>query len=312
MRILVTGGAGYLGSVLTPALLNEGHHVTVLDNFSHGVNSLAACCQELSLFSVVNGDCRDMRLVKPLLSKADIIIPLAGVVGAPACNRDAAAARSINVGAVLEIVNEASKDQWILFPNTNSGYGTTAPGTECDENTPLKPISLYAETKAQAEAYVMAPRDNSISFRLATVFGVSPRMRFDLMVNDFVLRAYRDKAIVLFDGNVRRNFIHVQDVARVFLHAIGNFGSMRGKVYNAGNSHLNMTKFGLFCAVAEHVKGFNCFDDPVGEDPDKRDYLVSNTRLEATGFRCHYDIDFGIRELLKSCAMIGRGAYGNV
>src|SRR5271169_3586165 len=218
MKILITGGAGYLGSVLTPTLLAQGHDVTVLDNFYFNQNSLLDCCQH-EKFSVVRGDCREESIVKPLVAKADLIIPLAALVGVPICNTDQIATKSTNLEAVEMVCRLAGKQQWVIMPVTNSGYGIGEKGKFCTEETPLKPISTYGITKVRAEEAVLR-RKNSISFRLATVFGLSPRMRIDLLVNDFVHRAVTDRAVVVFQGHFKRNFIHVRDVVRVFRHGL--------------------------------------------------------------------------------------------
>jgi len=310
MNILITGGAGYLGSIMTPHLLGLGHEVTVLDNFMFRQNSLADCCQYES-FNIVRGDCRDAEVVKPLLKDADIIIPLAALVGAPLCNDDKSAAESVNRGAVKLICDEASADQRIIMPITNSGYGVGEAGKFCTEETPLRPITLYGRTKVAAEEAVLA-RDNSISFRLATVFGMAPRMRLDLLVNDFVYRAVNDRALLIFEGHFKRNYIHVRDIARVFEHAIDNFDSMKGQPYNAGLEEANLSKLELCAKIQEHLPKFVYVEAEVGEDPDKRDYIVSNQRLLSTGFKTEWDLDRGIRELIKGYTIIRNTIYSNV
>ena len=310
MKILITGGAGYLGSIMTPHLLGLGHEVTVLDNFMFRQNSLADCCQYES-FNIVRGDCRDAEVVKPLLKDADIIIPLAALVGAPLCNDDKSAAESVNHGAVKLICDEASADQRIIMPITNSGYGVGEAGKFCTEETPLRPITLYGRTKVAAEESVLA-RDNSISFRLATVFGMAPRMRLDLLVNDFVYRAVNDRALLIFEGHFKRNYIHVRDIARVFEHAIDNFDAMKGQPYNAGLEEANLSKLELCAKIQEHLPKFVYVEAEVGEDPDKRDYIVSNHRLLGTGFKTEWDLDRGIRELIKGYTIIRNTIYSNV
>lgn len=310
MRILITGGAGYLGSVLTPSLLRQGHAVTVLDSFFFRQNSLVDCCC-YDAFDVVRGDCRDEAALKPLMAKADVVIPLAAMVGAPLCSRDTTAARTINLDAVRLICRLATDQQSILFPTTNSGYGFGEKDAPCTEESPLRPLSLYAVTKTEAEEAVLQ-RANSLTFRLATVFGMSPRMRLDLLVNDFVYRAVTDRAVVIFEGHFRRNFIHVRDVARVFLHGMENFAAMRGKPYNAGLDDANLSKIELCREIRNLVPGFTCIEAPVGEDPDKRDYIVSNARLAATGFRTEWPLSRGIRELIKGYAILRRGEFANV
>ncbi|MAY06075.1 MAG: hypothetical protein CMO72_02715 [Verrucomicrobiales bacterium] len=310
MNILITGGAGYLGSVMTPHLLSKGHHVTVLDNFMFRQNSLADCCH-YERFQVVRGDCRDRDTVKPLLKKADIIIPLAALVGAPLCNDDKEAAESVNHGAVKTLCELSSPDQRIIMPITNSGYGVGEEGKFCTEETPLRPITLYGKTKVAAEEAVLS-RDNSVSFRLATVFGMAPRMRLDLLVNDFVYRAVNDRALLIFEGHFKRNYIHVRDIARVFEHAINNFESMKGQPYNAGLEEANLSKLELCTKIQTHLPKFVFVEAEVGEDPDKRDYIVSNQRLLNTGFETEWDLDRGIQELIKGYTIIRNTIYSNV
>jgi len=310
MRILITGGAGYLGSVMTPALLGRGHEVTVVDNFMFRQSSLADCCQYES-FQIVRGDCRDETLMKKLVASADAIIPLAALVGAPLCDRDPIAARTTNLEAVELLCRIASKEQRILMPVTNSGYGVGEKGKHCTEETPLRPISLYGITKVQAEAKILQ-RENSISFRLATVFGVSPRMRVDLLVNDFVYRAVNDRAVVIFEGHFKRNFIHIQDVIRVFVHGLDHFEAMRGKPYNVGLDDANLSKLELCAVIKEHLPKFVFLEAPIGEDPDKRDYIVSNARIAAAGFKPDWDLDRGIRELIKGFTVLKNTLYSNV
>ncbi|HWP02724.1 MAG TPA: NAD(P)-dependent oxidoreductase [Gemmatimonadaceae bacterium] len=310
MRILITGGAGYIGSVLTPYLLQEGYQVTVLDNFMFRQSSLADCCAYES-FEVVRGDCRDESLVRKLITTTDVIIPLAALVGAPMCERDVVGAETTNLAAVKMLCRVASKDQWILFPTTNSGYGIGEKDKFCTEETPLRPISLYGRTKVEAEQEVLQ-RENSVSFRLATVFGMSPRMRLDLLVNDFVYRAVHDRAVVVFEGHYRRNFVHVRDVARVFAFGLKRFAAMKGKPYNVGLDDANLTKLELCAAIKKIIPGFVYVEAPVGEDPDKRDYVVSNARLASTGFRMEWSLERGIRELVKGYTMLRAAAHANV
>lgn len=310
MKILVTGGAGYLGSVLVPMLLKAQHVVTVLDNFAHGVPSLVSCVDRRYDLDLIKTDCRDARLVAPLVRTADVIIPLAAIVGAPACDRDHTAARSINLEAVRLIAGlAADSGQLLIYPNTNSGYGTTPEGQETTEESPMSPLSLYGVTKMRAEDAVMQ-HGNSIALRLATVFGASPRMRLDLMVNNFTFRAVTEKSLVLFSPHARRNFIHVADVARVFMHCLDRFTEMRGRVYNAGDTRANVTKLGLCEAIKSRVPDLVWFEGE-GSDPDKRDYLVSNARLEATGWRPVYTLDDGIAEVVKMSPMLQQARFGN-
>ena len=309
-RVLVTGGAGYIGSILVPELLKEGHKVTVLDNFMYNQNSLLECCSNEN-FEIARGDVRDESIVKPLLKNVDYIIPLAALVGAPLCNRDKVGAVTINRDAVALIAKLASKEQRILIPITNSGYGIGQKGVYCTEETPINPITLYGKVKMEAEEIVLG-RGNSISFRLATVFGMSPRMRIDLLVNDFVYRAVKDRFVVIFEGHFKRNYIHVRDVARAFIHAMNNFDKMKNEPYNVGLSDANISKLELCAKIKEQIPDFVYLESPIGEDPDKRDYIVSNEKIEKTGFKPAYSIEMGIKELIKGYKIITNGKYGNV
>jgi len=308
--ILVTGGAGYLGSTLVPALLRAGHRVTVLDSFLFRQTSLNHVCHDPN-FQVVKGDIRVESVVAPLLKKADVVIPLAALVGAPMCSADPVGARTVNRDAILLMLKLMSRQQRILMPTTNSAYGTGDDDNFCTEESPLRPISIYAREKVEIEGELMQ-RENAISFRLATVFGMSPRMRIDLLVNDFTHRAVHDRFVVLFEGNFKRNYIHVRDVARVFLHGIERFESMRGEVYNVGLSEANVSKRELCERIRKHIPDFVFMDAPVGKDPDQRNYVVSNAKLEATGFKPETTLDAGIGELVKGFAMIKNTLHGNV
>jgi nucleoside-diphosphate-sugar epimerase len=310
MKILITGGAGYIGSVLTPTLLAKGYDVTVLDNFMFRQSSLADCCQYEG-FEVVRGDCRDESLIKSLLPKHDVIIPLAALVGAPLCSRDEIGTRTINQDAVARICALASPQQRILMPVTNSGYGIGEAGKFCTEESPLRPISLYGVTKVEAEKAVL-DRENSITFRLATVFGMSPRMRIDLLVNDFVYRAVQDRAVVIFEGHFKRNYIHIRDVVNVFLHGLANFETMKGKPYNVGLEDANLSKLELCAEIQKLLPKFVYLEAPIGEDPDKRNYIVSNARILSTGFEPQWSLDRGIRELIKGYTIIRNSVFSNV
>lgn len=309
-KILVTGGAGYLGSTLVPELLAAGYAVTVVDTFMYGENSLAAVCRNPN-FNVVKGDARNMDVIKPLLKDVDYIIPLAALVGAPLCARDPIGATTTNRDAITSMIKITSKDQRILFPTTNSGYGTTEKGTFCTEETPQRPISLYGRDKVEAEKAIH-DRGNSICFRLATVFGMSPRMRLDLLVNDFTYRAVNDRFIVLFEGHFKRNYIHVFDVARAFLHGITNFEKLKNNAYNVGLSDANLSKLELCEAIKKQVPDFVFMEAKVGEDPDKRDYIVSNEKIERTGYKPEVSLDNGIKELIKGFRMIKNSRYCNI
>jgi nucleoside-diphosphate-sugar epimerase len=308
--ILVTGGAGYLGSVMVPALLAEGHRVTVLDNFMFGQAPLNHLCADAN-FDVHRGDARDETVLKPLLKDADIIIPLAALVGAPLCNGDQVGAVSTNRDSILTLLKLTGKQQRFLIPITNSGYGIGEKDKFCTEDTPMRPISLYGRTKVEAEQATLE-RGNAISFRLATVFGMSPRMRIDLLVNDFVYRAVTDRAVVLFEAHFKRNYIHIRDVARAFIHGIAGFESMKDQAYNVGLSDANLSKLELCCRIKQYLPGFVFLEAPIGEDPDKRDYIVSNDKIERAGYRPAFSLDDGIRELIKGYRMLRNSTYGNV
>ena len=309
MKALITGGAGYVGSILTKHLLDNGLHVTVLDNFLHKQNSLMDCCADKN-FEVIRGDCRDERILADAVKGKDVIIPLAALVGAPLCDGDMIAAEATNHQAVRSLCKLASASQMILYPVTNSGYGIGEKGKFCTEDSPLKPISLYGRTKVEAEKAVLE-RGNCVTFRLATAFGVSPRMRMDLLVNDFVYRAVTDRAVVVFEGHFKRNYIHVRDIARVFHHAIKNFDLMKGKPYNVGLEDANLSKLELCAEIKKVVPQFVFLEAPIGEDPDKRDYIVSNARILATGFKPEWNLERGIRELVKCYTILRANPYAN-
>ena len=309
-NILVTGGAGYLGSMIIPELLSLGHKVTVLDNFMFKQNPLAHVCANPE-FDVIRGDARDESLIKGAIKDVDVVIPLAALVGAPLCNNDLLGTTSINRDAVIMLTKLLSKDQRILMPITNSGYGIGEKGKFCTEESPLNPISLYGTTKVEAEAAVLE-RGNAISFRLATGFGMAPRFRLDLLVNDFVYRAVHDRAVVLFEADFKRNYIHIRDVARAFIHGLDNFETMKNEAYNVGLSDANLSKRELCEKIHEHIPSFVFMEAPIGEDPDKRDYIVSNEKIEATGYMPQHSLDMGIRELIKGYRMIRNAQYGNV
>ncbi len=309
-RILVTGGAGYIGSVLVPMLLQEGYAVHVLDSFLFSQTSLADCCIDPN-FQVTRGDCRDRETVSRLMRQADVIIPLAAIVGAPACKNDATAAISINREAIKLILSLRSLQQRIILPNTNSGYGIGEKQSFCTEESPLRPISLYGKTKVEAELAAL-DAGNAVTFRLATVFGMSPRMRIDLLVNDFVYRAVHDRAVVVFEGHAKRNYIHIRDVARAFLHALDRFDAMKDQAYNVGLSDANLSKLELCAQIRKQIPGFVCLESPIGEDPDKRDYIVSNAKIEATGFLPRYSLGDGIQELIKGYRILNNNRFGNV
>ena len=291
-------------------MLARGYHVTALDKFTRNDTVLAASCADPN-FEPVRGDARDKELVHKLMAKADVIVPLAALVGAPLCKQDPIAATTTNLDAVRLIVEAASPNQILLYPTTNSGYGIGQKDQFCTEETPLNPISLYGTTKVDAERAVL-DSGRGATLRLATVFGMAPRMRVDLLVNDFTYRAVTDRAVVLFEGHFKRNYIHVRDVTKAFLHALDNFGSMRGQAYNVGLSDANLSKVELCERIEAQVPGFVFLSAPIGEDPDKRDYIVSNEKLEATGWRPDHSLDAGISELIRGYRMIRNTAFSNV
>jgi nucleoside-diphosphate-sugar epimerase len=309
-NILVTGGAGYLGSIMVPALLAQGHKVTVLDNFMFKQNPLAHCAADPN-FDVVKGDARDENILKPLLAKADVVVPLAALVGAPLCKMDPIGATTTNLDGQLMLFRNLAKEQRVLMPITNSGYGVGESGKFCTEETPLRPISLYGVHKVEVEKAAL-DRGNTISFRLATVFGMAPRMRLDLLVNDFTYRAVNDRFVVLFESHFKRNYIHVRDVTRAFIHALDNFDSMKDQPYNVGLSDANLSKFELCQVIQKQIPDFVFLEAPVGEDPDKRDYIVSNEKIEKTGWKPAHSLDMGIAELIKGYRMIKNTIYTNV
>ena len=308
-KVLVTGGAGYIGSILVPDLLADGHEVTVLDNFMYKQNSLASSCIHPNLKLVI-GDIRDKALVKNLVGVNEVIIPLAAIVGAPACNRDATAAESINLEAALNIISIASKDQKIVMPTTNSAYGTTKPGEISTETSALNPISSYAKHKVEVEAALMENPFN-VSFRLATVFGMSPRMRLDLLVNDLCYRAIHERSVVLFEANFIRNYVHVRDVSRVLRWAIESEKAV-GEIFNFGLTQANLSKRMLCEAIQRHVPSFVFVEAEYGKDPDQRNYTVSNSKIESTGFVFEYELDTGLTELIKGLTALKNTNYSNL
>ncbi len=309
MKILVTGGSGYIGSVLVNYLLKE-HEVYVLDKFDKNNPSLANYCSNKN-FHIIKGDVRDKITLKEALKKVDLVIPLAALVGAPLCKQDPINAQSTNFDAIKLLVENLSKDQKLIFPTTNSGYGISKDDELCTEESPLNPISLYGKSKCDAENLILNS-GNGISFRLATVFGMSPQMRLDLIVNDFVYRALFDSALIIFEGSFRRNFIHIKDVSRAFMHGIENYDLMNNEPYNIGLSSANLTKIQLCEQIKKHLPTFTYLESKIGEDPDKRDYLVSNEKIEKTGFKPNFTLDDGIQELIKGYNTFRPNIFSNV
>ena len=309
-NILVTGGAGYLGSTMVPDLLAAGHKVTVLDNFMFKQSSLNHCCYHPN-FSVLKGDIRQKNTMTKAMKNADVIIPLAALVGAPLCSLDPVGASTINHDAIELMLKLLSNEQIVLMPTTNSAYGTGDKDNYCNESSPLRPISQYAIEKVEIEKKLMQ-HPNAISFRLATVFGMSPRMRIDLLVNDFTYRAVNDGFVVLFESHFKRNYIHVRDVSRVFQHALNNHNEMKGEIYNVGLSDANVSKKELCEHIQKQLPEFIFVDEQIGKDPDQRNYNVSNEKIESTGFDTEFSLDRGIGELIKGYGMIKNTRYGNV
>lgn len=308
-RVLVTGGAGYLGSVLCEHLLNSGFRVTVVDNLMYGQHSLFGFCSNQN-FDFHWGDVRDENLMKGLVNNADVIIPLAALVGAPACERDPWLSKSVGMDAVFMVERLRAPAQLIIYPTTNSGYGTKSGEVYCTEDTPLEPISIYGKEKVEVEGHLLNS-PNTITLRLATVFGMSPRMRMDLLVNSFVYSAFRDGYIVIFEKDFKRNYVHVRDVADCFIHCIENAHKMVGRPYNVGLDEANLSKEELALKIKAQVPKFYIHFAKIGEDPDKRNYIVSNQRLREAGFEAKRTLDSGIRELLKGYHMLGRPPMRN-
>lgn len=310
MKILITGAAGYIGSILIPELLKEGYGIIAVDNFMYNQNSLLSCCHDEKL-TIVRGDARDENLISKYIRDVDYIFPLACLTGASLCDKDPIGARTTNLEAIKILLKTRSKNQKIIFPTSNSGYGIGQEGIYCDEKTPLKPISLYGRLKTEAEKIILESR-NSITLRLATVFGISPRMRLDLLVNDFTYRAVNDRYIVLFEAHFKRNYIHIRDVARAFIHCLNNFERMKDEPYNVGLNEVNLSKRELCEEIKKQIPDFIFIESKIGKDPDKRNYIVSNEKIKKTGFEPGYSLQEGIAELIKGYQIIKRNQFSNV
>jgi nucleoside-diphosphate-sugar epimerase len=310
-RVLITGGLGYLGGILCEHLLQAGFHVTALDNlmYGQGQQGLFHLCANPN-FEFIKGDVRDEPIMKAALRSADVIVHLAAIVGASACDHDPLLATSVNFDSVRLLQDLRSRSQLVIYPNTNSGYGITSGQSFCTEESPLQPISLYGRTKVDAERLLL-DSPNTIALRLATVFGMSPRMRLDLLVNHFVYVAAKESYLVIFEKDFKRNFVHVRDVADCMIHCIGHADRMVGRTYNVGLDDANLSKEELARKIQQHVPKFYLHFAPIGQDPDKRNYMVSSNRLREAGFTARRSLDLGIRELLKGYAMEGRTLFRN-
>ena len=310
MKILVTGGAGYIGSVLVPNLLSQGHLVTVIDNFMYKQTSLASSIRDEKL-TLVFGDVRDESLMRQYLSKADVIIPLAAIVGAPACDGDPLASQSINKDSILWLLKHLSTHQQIIMPTTNSAYGSGDENNFCDENSPLNPLSLYARDKVTVEKALME-FSNATSFRLATVFGISPRMRLDLLVNNFAYRAISDGFVIVFEGHFKRNYVHVLDVIQAFNLALSHRERFTGEIFNVGLSEANISKIDLCREIQTIIPSFTYLEAPLGKDPDQRNYIVSNQKIEDMGFKPTVSLQSGLLELIKGLEMFNHKPFTNI
>ena len=307
MKVLITGGAGYIGSELTNYLLKD-YQVTIVDSLMYDPTSLLRYTQHDS-FNFVKGDIRDLKLLEQLVNSHDIIIPLAALVGFPLCERDPRGAQEINHDVNKWIADNKSEDQLVIYPCTNSGYGVSLDGSVCTEESPLNPISLYGKTKVAAEADFKNV-NNHVTFRLATVFGPGARMRTDLLVNNFVLKALKDRVLVLYECEFMRNYVHLADVCRAFRFVLDNWDSCKNETYNVGNDSINMNKLQLAQTIKKHIP-IEIIRAEFTTDPDKRDYIVSSQKFYDRGFECKYDLDDGIRQLIKSYAIIDSPWYAN-
>ena len=301
-KILITGGAGYIGSVLTKTLLDKNHQVTVLDNLFFDQATLLDVCK-YDNFKLLIGDVRDQLLMKKILGKFDIIIPLAAIVGAPLSEKLPKETKEINEDAVKFMCKHLSKNQIVIMPVTNSGYGAGKPEKIYTESSPLNPISDYGKTKVNAEK-VVCETENFICFRLATVFGMSPRMRLDLLVNNFVYLAINEKKLSIFEGHFKRNYIHIQDVVEVFSFAIENFDDLKNNIYNFGLEDANLSKLELAEKIKNYLPELQILEDTTKQDPDKRNYIVSNKKILNTGFKMKWNLDNGIKELIKGMRIL--------
>ena len=307
MNILITGGAGYIGSELVNYLI-DNNKVTVIDSLMYDHTSLLRYTQHDN-FNFVKSDVRDMRVLENLIKENDVIIPLAALVGFPLCDKDPRGAQEINQDINTWIANNKSNDQMVIYPCTNSGYGVSVDGSVCTEESPLNPVSLYGKTKVGAEADYKKV-NNHVTFRLATVFGPGSRMRTDLLVNNFVLKALKERLLVLYECEFMRNYVHLADVCRAFKFVIDNWDDCKNETYNVGNDSINMNKLQLAQTIQKHIP-IEIIKAEFNSDPDTRDYIVSSQKFYSKGFECKFDLDDGIKQLIKSYAIIDSPWYAN-
>tara|TARA_Y100000310_G_scaffold27207_1_gene25875 strand:- start:1732 stop:2658 length:927 start_codon:yes stop_codon:yes gene_type:complete len=307
MNILITGGAGYIGSELVNYLI-DNNKVTVIDSLMYDHTSLLRYTQHDN-FNFVKSDVRDMRVLENLIKENDVIIPLAALVGFPLCDKDPRGAQEINQDINTWIANNKSDDQMVIYPCTNSGYGVSVDGSVCTEESPLNPVSLYGKTKVGAEADYKKV-NNHVTFRLATVFGPGSRMRTDLLVNNFVLKALKERLLVLYECEFMRNYVHLADVCRAFKFVIDNWDDCKNETYNVGNDSINMNKLQLAQTIQKHIP-IEIIKAEFNSDPDTRDYIVSSQKFYSKGFECKFDLDDGIKQLIKSYAIIDSPWYAN-
>lgn len=298
-KVLITGGAGYLGSTAAEYLLSKGYIVTVLDNLMYKQLSLLHLFKN-DRFRFVKGDVRDVELLQGLVKENDVIIPLAAIVGMPACKDNPQLTVEVNYEQIKNIAEVLTSTQKLIMPNTNSQYGSSE--EIITEESPFKPLSLYAKTKCDAEDTVIA--SGGVALRLATVFGISPRMRQDLLVNDFVYKAFTDGYLVLFEAHFKRNYIHVQDIARAFEFVIENYEKCSGEAFNVGLSTANLSKIELAQKIKEHIPSLVIKQDEFKQDFDKRNYIVSNDKFENLGWKPQYDLDYGIKQLIQAYSIV--------
>lgn len=309
MKIVITGASGYVGNILVRNLVENNFNVTAIDNFRYDNRQIYQLA-DFDNLSLIEGDVRDPHIID-LILKHDLIVPLAAIVGAPLCDKYPLDAKSINFEAINTISQNKNSDQIIIYPTTNSGYGSTDGKSECDENSPLNPISIYGTTKSDAEKSVI-DSGNSISLRLATVFGISPRMRMDLLVNNFVYKSLHEGCLTLFESHFIRNYIHIKDVSRAIIHCINNIEKMKNNIFNLGLSDANLSKKELANLIQNYIPNLAILEEEFTKDKDQRNYIVSNKKIEMTGFKPKHSINDGIEELLKAFKILKQNHFGNI